>query len=293
MSKISGISIVLLFSAGFLFLNCGAPKQQDDFLWQSPEERENYINNTKKSDSSLYARINDLMIEMIRIKNEIEFLKNGYAELASLVKGIQEDIKKLANLPEAYNDLIKRVNDLENKNTELNDKLAKLEQDISENLKPVDDKKEMKPKNIDLGLFNIDKAIMNISKPIVTTTDFMQSYKNALNLFRTRNYNYAMKAFNNLLDSKLKVEGLLDNVIYWMGECNYGKKNYEDAVKYFTKTLNFMDSNKGEDALIMLGQSFEKMGEIEPAREAYQRLLDEFPDSKYTGKARNKLKSLI
>jgi TolA-binding protein len=293
MSRSIKISILLIFSTTLLYFNCGVPKQQDDFLWQSQEERENYYSTVRKSDSSLYARINELMMEMIRIKNEIESLKKGYADLAELVKSIQEDIKKLAKLPEAYDDLVKRVNDLENKNTELNDRLAKLEQDITENLKPAGNKKETKPTNIDLGLFNIDKAIMAISKPIFTPSDFLDRYKNALNLFRTKNYNYAMKAFDKLLESKFKVEDLIDNVVYWMGECNYGKKNYEEAIKYFTKTLDFSNTNKGEDALIMLGQSFEKMGEVEPAREAYQRLLDEFPDSKYASKAKNKLKTLI
>jgi TolA-binding protein len=121
---------------------------------------------------------------------------------------------------------------------------------------------------------------------------FESDYKRAVSLFNSKNYKEAIPIFHKLLVTKDKVADLTDNIYYWLAECYFGLKQYPNAIDYFDQVLAMENSNKTEDALMMLGNSYEKIGNTEFAKMSYQKIINNYPNSKYFEKAKIKLTNL-
>ena len=77
-----------------------------------------------------------------------------------------------------------------------------------------------------------------------------------------------------------------DNSLYWQGECAYSQDKYADAIKVFERLIkSYPGGNKAPDALLKIALSYKKLGESSRAREAVQRLLNEYPFSDAAAKA--------
>ena len=118
-----------------------------------------------------------------------------------------------------------------------------------------------------------------------------QRYDNALNNFNSRNYRAAIIEFTEL-SNEFPQNKLIGNFIYWIGESYYGMKNYSAAIEAFKNVTKHKTSHKYDDALLMAGISYLKLGDGTQAKLQFEELLDKFPNSEYSGKARRYLQSL-
>ena len=64
------------------------------------------------------------------------------------------------------------------------------------------------------------------------------------------------------------------------------------AVIEFEKVFTFPATDKDDDAQLKLGHCHRSMGNIDKAREEYQRLIDYFPGSEFYEKAKESIKQL-
>ena len=99
-----------------------------------------------------------------------------------------------------------------------------------------------------------------------------EEYADAVSLFREKKYEEAFVKFNSLIEMGIETS-LVGNCEYWMGECNYATRDYNNAIEHFQKVIAINSSNKKPDAYYMLGRSYEQTGEREKARNTYQTLL--------------------
>ena len=96
------------------------------------------------------------------------------------------------------------------------------------------------------------------------------------------NYEQAIKGISVLVVSDPNNEiKLADNSQYWLAECYYSQKNYKRSITEFKKVSRFPSSDKDADAQLKLGHAFLSMGDLDKAREAYQDLIDQYPNSEY------------
>lgn len=78
-----------------------------------------------------------------------------------------------------------------------------------------------------------------------------------------------------------------------IGSFYYKKNNYKGSLTRFKEVLRkYPDSGLSDISLYYIGLSYEKLDENELARESYEVLIQSFPNSKYYGKAKHKLKEL-
>jgi tol-pal system protein YbgF len=83
---------------------------------------------------------------------------------------------------------------------------------------------------------------------------------------------------------------LTDNAIYWIGECNYSKKLYKEAIDAFTQLLNaYKTSDKAAAALLKKGLAYLELGEKQQAVINLQYVIYEHPGSKEADLARDRL----
>ncbi len=130
-----------------------------------------------------------------------------------------------------------------------------------------------------------------LSQARSTPGDFSTTYQNGLRYFSTRNYDQAISTFTSLRTA-YPDHKLASNCIYWVGESYFAKGNFSAAAEAFLQVLNYPQSYKLDDATLMLGRCYQRMGQLDKAKTYFQRLLDQFPDSEYVPKARAWLQRL-
>ena len=128
-----------------------------------------------------------------------------------------------------------------------------------------------------------------IQKPI--SANARESYKEALNLFRSRNYAQAASLFQSALDGGI-AEKMEDNCNYWLGECAFGEKKYNEAIEHFQKVFTFKISEKKDDSQLMIGNCYLAMGNKAKAKEAFERFTKKFPASPFIKLVKEKLGKL-
>lgn len=114
--------------------------------------------------------------------------------------------------------------------------------------------------------------------------EFSVSYENGLERFYARDYDATIAIMSDLIRREPE-NRLVSNCIYWTGEAHFGKRDYQAAVQSFEKVLDYPNSPKLDDALIMAGRCYLNLGEVERAAGAFNQLLDNFPESEYVEKA--------
>ncbi len=178
------------------------------------------------------------------------------------------------------------VEGLRTENTSLKQQIVKLEQDtrsLSARLSDAEMKymaeKDRANKAEEAAKVAAQSAAISArtsTEPV--SVDLMTAYRAALATFKTKAYDAAIVKFQGVLNSGAGPK-LADNCHYWLGESNYGKKSYADAVKHFERVLQDDKSEKLADAHFMLAQCHERLGNKVKAKEHYEIVARDFPMS--------------
>lgn len=117
-----------------------------------------------------------------------------------------------------------------------------------------------------------------------TSGDFDDSYNTALDLFRNNQYQQATNMFFQLLQKNPR-HPLADNCQYWIGECRYAQGKYYQAVADFNKVFVYDVPDKQDDAQLMIGLAYLKLGELTSARTEFDWLVSCYSSSEYINTA--------
>jgi tol-pal system protein YbgF len=120
--------------------------------------------------------------------------------------------------------------------------------------------------------------------PASNDGDVRGMYEQALNKYYAKRYMEAMQMFTDLAN-QFPNHPLVSNCHYWIGESQFQLGNYQEAVEALNRVLQFAQSPKKDDALLMLGKSYAQIKRPDEARKAFTRLLQEYPNSEYASKA--------
>jgi TolA-binding protein len=116
------------------------------------------------------------------------------------------------------------------------------------------------------------------------SSEFTSSYEHGLERFYAKDYDSAISIMNELVRRE-PGNRLISNCLYWIGEAQFGKREYQAAAASFEKVQDYPNSPKLDDALIMAGRCHLKLGDVDRATKAFNQLLANFPDSEYVEKA--------
>ncbi|HUL43925.1 MAG TPA: tetratricopeptide repeat protein [Bacteroidota bacterium] len=127
-----------------------------------------------------------------------------------------------------------------------------------------------------------------VPAPAPVYSNVHEGYQHALELFRSRHYADAAALFQQVLDNGIPLS-LQDNCTYWIGECEYGQKEFAKAIDQFQKVFSYKISEKKDDSQIMIGNSYLALGDKEKAKDSYEQLLKVFPASPFIKLVKGKL----
>tara|TARA_B100000242_G_scaffold285903_1_gene250865 strand:+ start:1618 stop:2439 length:822 start_codon:yes stop_codon:yes gene_type:complete len=129
------------------------------------------------------------------------------------------------------------------------------------------------------------------SEPQFNSEQYKQTYMESLGYFQNQNYKSAILGFEKLVRSGA-TNDLADNSQYWLAECYYSQKDFKRSIAEFEKVFTYAGTDKDDDAQLKIGLSYQSIGNVDKAREEFQRFIDYFPGSEYYPKAKEALKQL-
>ncbi|MDX9756090.1 MAG: tetratricopeptide repeat protein [Sulfurimonas sp.] len=113
--------------------------------------------------------------------------------------------------------------------------------------------------------------------------------KKAKALYDKKSYAESVELYKELAEKNYKPA--LSN--YMIGEIEYYRKNYADAIAYFKKSAT-LHSKAGYMPVLMLhtAASMEKIGDVKNAKVFYDAIITQYPESEHAKSAKSKLNSI-
>jgi tol-pal system protein YbgF len=109
--------------------------------------------------------------------------------------------------------------------------------------------------------------------------DKESAYAAAYELFKDGKFDKARESFQNFLKQYPDTE-YSDNAQFWIGECYYFEKKYENAILEYEKVAkNYPDGDKVPYALLKQGIAFLNLGDKASAKLILQRVIKDYPNT--------------
>ena len=134
-----------------------------------------------------------------------------------------------------------------------------------------------------------DQSASGSQKGVQPAKAVETAYIHSLNQLQSGNLEKAISSFKAFL--KQYPDGdYADNAWYWLGSAYYVKGNTNDALASFhTLLTKFPNSPKVADTLVKIGIINQDAHKIGPARSAFQRVINNYPDSNAASIAKQRL----
>jgi TolA-binding protein len=106
------------------------------------------------------------------------------------------------------------------------------------------------------------------------------AYNSGRSHFESFNYNDCIESMSDVLSTNSN-SPLADNAQYWIGESYFGLKQYQKAILEFQKVFSFNATDKYDDAQLMIGLCYVRLGQGETARSTFGEFLQTYEGSEY------------
>ena len=167
----------------------------------------------------------------------------------------------------------KDTSDLQKRAEELRAQISDKEQEIAGMANEISAK--------DAKILELQRELDQLQK---YPADFSSAYREALRLYSVRQHDQSIAIFRSLRE-KNPNHKLASNCIYWIGENYFLKRNYVAAIEAFNAVFDYAFSYKKDDATLMLGRCYQKLGQRDKSISYFEELITQFPDSEYVPKA--------
>jgi tol-pal system protein YbgF len=268
----------------------------------------------KKAYELIYQDVQTLKQQMLefdaKIENyreEIQTIKQQVGELLSLLRSLQaqqasfqEDQKKI---PNQFQILLERLDSLGMQFSRFSEELT----DIKKAVVPLlpqeeqeaipEEKQEIAPKPSPEKEAT-EKAGGEVSEeetksPLPPNLSPQEIYNMAYADYLKGNFDLAIDGFKIYLDN-FSQSPFADNALYWIGECYFSQKKYEEAIaRYNELILNYPLGDKVPAAYLHKGLSLMELGQKEEALSVFRLLVSKYPLEEETKIAQEKIKELI
>ncbi|MGZ8830117.1 MAG: tol-pal system protein YbgF, partial [Thermoanaerobaculia bacterium] len=120
----------------------------------------------------------------------------------------------------------------------------------------------------------------------------MELYQSAYRDYQRGNFDLAIGGFADFVKQNSNSD-LADNAAYWIGECLFSQKKYQEAIAQFDGVVTkYPHSDKVPGALLKKGYAYISLGEKAQGIVQLQYVVHEHPSSQEASLARQRLKQL-
>jgi len=251
--------------------------------------------------SSAHAQAKDSARELKRLNAKIDRVRvmvdslelDNQILLPELMAAFKQAVKSKAQQDSITLVVLKRINTLSNKINNLENQSRYMDSTALEifNKLVLVENKIVTLTNSYNEMAKLKSGEPLSMEPKFNAAQYKNTYMESLGAFQNQNFAKAISGFEELVSSDA-TNDLADNSQYWLAECFYSQKDFKRAIIEFEKVFTYAGTDKDDDAQLKIGLSYQSIGNVDKAREEFQRLIDYFPGSEYYPKAKESLKQL-
>ena len=264
----------------------------------------------KKAYELIYQDVQLLTQQFLQLKEKIEknnedisFIKEQLDELLNMVKHLQteqasfkEDQKKI---PTQYQILLEKLETMTLQLIKFSEGLTEIKmaflpspEQQEENLEgkqgqpPLPEKgKEDKKEE--------EQTEEEPEKPPLTHLSPKEVYNMAYSDYRKGNFELAIDGFK-MYREQFPESPLVDNSLYWIGECYFSQKKYAEAIEQFNELLlNYPRGDRIPAAYLKKGISLMELRKKEESLIVFKLLISKYPLEEETKIAQQKIRELL
>ena len=250
---------------------------------------------------SVYGQGKDVGREMKRLNAKIDRVRvlvdslelDNQILLPELMSAFRQAVKSKAQQDSITLVVLKRLNTLSNKIVNLENQSRYMDSTALEifNKLVLVENKIVTLTNSYNEMARLKSGVPISSEPQFNAAQYKETYMQSLGHFQNQNFQSAISGFEELVKSDA-TNDLADNSQYWLAECYYSQQDFKRSIAEFERVFTYAGTDKDDDAQLKIGLSYQSIGNIEKAREEFQRFVDYFPGSEYYPKAKEALKQL-
>ena len=219
------------------------------------------------------------------LKNIVYEQQNRIDGLTTIIDGLNKEILSLKDQIVRLERSLERTQEEARSNNDYNKTYSLLLQigervdDISNNYVTREELKEA-----------LEKRTVSSNRNFIATQDYSYDissiYRDGVKLFSERNYDLAKEKFQLAISKNYKPA----SSNYYLGEIAYYTQNYHDAIRYYKKSSSIYDGASYMKVLYLhTAISLSKIGEKQQAKNFFQFIIDNYPDTKVAEIAKKNL----
>lgn len=117
-----------------------------------------------------------------------------------------------------------------------------------------------------------------------------EDLNSGLDLIKKDKYAEAREELTPLIDHSKLTPGEKNKVLHGLGKVEYYTGNYDKALVYFSKVFTkYPKSSLGPSSLLFIGLSLKKLDKKDEAKEAFTKVMEDYPGSKEANAAKKEL----
>jgi tol-pal system protein YbgF len=245
----------------------------------------------------LKQQVDDIRARLDRNAAELRALQDQVKALADLVRqtltgqsGVQEDLRAV---PAQYRDVLRRLDQLTLAIQRISADLAARPQASAPAAAAGEGAAEAAAPPVTPPAETAAKPQPVPPKPApAPTMSPQEAYSVAYNDYLKGNYDLAVESFK-LYRQQFPDSPLADNALYWIGECRYSQRKYEEAIDAFDELiLTYPQGDKAAAAHLKKGLSFVELGRKPEALAALKILVAKYPLEEEARIAQDKIREL-
>ncbi len=267
---------------------------QSSYNALTPQEKailENKINIKKlnKKTDKLSSQLQNITLKLVSYDQTMENIQQKTAAFDTI-------LSELGNIKSQISTLKNDINNTNKNYKQVNEKVLSLEQNITKMQNEIDGIKASIKAMADIQNQNF-QYLKNSINLILKTINKKQKPLNPRNamikakdLFYKGKYIQARELFLYTLSKKY----LPATSSYYLGEIAFKDGNYKNALAYYKKSIELYPKKTSftDRLLYHTAISFEKLGNKKAAKLTFQKLINDFPKSKYSELAKKKVVNL-
>ncbi len=225
-----------------------------------------------------------------RVNESLTTLRKTLADTGADITDIREDMQNLKGDREVIGKDVSTLKAQMPRDNEEYKGIKKNLDDISSRLSYIEKLLEIKKEAQSAGA---GKEIrFDSTNALAGKTDKESLYALAYETFKEGKYDKSRTEFRNYLALYPNTE-YSDHAQFWIGECYYFEKKYEEAILEYDKAVkNYPKSNKVSSALLKQGFSFLMLGDKSSAKVILQQVIKDYPNTSQERMARAKLNEI-
>lgn len=256
---------IILLTFAFLFTGCIKTADQ-----LNREKKLDSISEQVKDSQGLVADMSNMLRDM---QSQLDKQHGKLEELEHKTSGVDsKQLNETLNLIKAQNDTLVQEN-----------------QQLKSQMATVQD--EMKAQREFME--KVTKSLGSIKEAPAQKKNEKNDLEKAQALIKEDKYKEAREILEPIIDDKNLTPGEKNKVLQSLGKVEFYTKNYEQAMVYFSKVFTrYPKSSFAPTALLFIGRSLKAMDKKPEAKEAFEQVSENYPDSADAKLAKAEIKKI-